>query len=127
VPPLTEEAPQLFDGFGGWLGLGVGRPDFGKQHLKLAGPGHSPVTVFPDSHALTSLQVPPAVPQTGLVQHWTFTGSWGQNPGVDVPPLAPQEAVVTQTPGVPLAMEHAPFSAACAVVARKRTRAEMAR
>jgi len=105
------------------VGFGGCKPDFGKQHLKLAGPGHSPVTVFPDSQSLTFLHVPPDVPQTGLVQHWTFTGSLGQNPGVEVPPLAPQDEVVTQTPGVPLAIEQGPFNAACVMVAWRSVRA----
>lgn len=57
-----------------------------------------------------------------MVQHCTFAGSFGQNPGVDVPPLAPQDAVVTQTPGVPLAIEQGPFNAALVKVAERRIR-----
>jgi len=116
VPAFTLEAGQLPDG-PGVVGLG-GWPGLGRQHLKLAGPGQRPVTVFPDSQAFTSLQVPPEVPQTGFVQHWTFLGSLGQNPGVDVPPLEAQEEVVAQMPGVPLAMAQGPFRAAYVTVGR---------
>ena len=55
--------------------------------------------------------VPPE-PQD-LVQHWTLLGSFGQNPGRDVPPPEEQVVVAKQTPGSPFAVQ-GPLTAAWA-------------
>jgi len=114
VAPLTEEGPQLL------LGVPVPVPVLfpGRQHLKLAGPGQRPETVFPLAHVLAERQLPPS-PHVGLVQHFTWPGSLGQNPVWDVPPEEEQDAVVMHTPGVPFAVQ-GPLRAARARIAVKR-------
>ena len=76
---------------------------------------------MPVVQVLENLQTPPD-PQV-FVQHWTFVGSFGQNPGWDVPPEDEQELVVMQIPGALPAVQ-GPFNAASATVvpsARRKT------
>jgi len=51
----------------------------GRQHLKSAGPGQRPDTVFPLEHCETHWQLPPEE-QEGLVQHLMSLGVPGQAP-----------------------------------------------
>jgi hypothetical protein len=111
VAALTAEGGQFFGGF--VFGPGA---VFGRQHLKLEGPGQRPETVFPDSQLFTFIQLPP-FPQTGLTQHLISAGSLGQKPVCDVPPLEEHDAVDTHTPGVPFATEQGPLRAAWTTMA----------
>ena len=78
---------------------GVTGPPLGSQHLNSAGPGHRPVFVVP-VQLDDGRQLPPD-PHSGLMQHFTLSGSLGQKPERKEPSPAAQFAVVIQTPGVP--------------------------
>ena len=62
------------------------------------------------SQLLVERQLPPE-PHSGLMQHLTLSGSFGQKPERKDPSAAAQFEVVTQTPGVP-SIEQGPLRAA---------------
>jgi hypothetical protein len=111
VAALTEGGGQFF-------GVAVDGPGavVGRQHLKFDEPGQRPETVLPDAQLLTLIQLPP-FPHTGLTQHLTSAGSFGQKPVWEVPPLDEHDEVETHTPGVPFAMAHGPLRAAWTTMA----------
>ena len=84
-------------------------PLLGSQHWKVAGPGQRPVFEVP-LQLDVKRQLPPE-PHSGLMQHFTLSGSLGQKPERKEPSPAAQLEVVMQTPGVP-SIEQGPLTAA---------------